>query len=303
MRLRDRVVLVLSAAAMLAGGGCGDDTPSAGEQHEAKSILRAAVDAIGRERRAAFDAHLDLSLVPRDQPERGADVSANVEGWYEAGGRYVVNGSWNLFGREFDGRLLSDPQRGIFAYDSKSQRWYGEERHSTSTPEASVRMVLSDVLLSGYPASLADRRAFGESLAEMAKRVIDVYGGQVVELSLEDGGLVGGSATREIRFDPKPDEVVRIVRRRGTRERAIEDAIKRVVGEIEPQLVLGNADQLPRELSAAFELDDLELPGGPAFDRVDFDLSLRLSHWGEPFEVDAPARFRPLYELSAFAPD
>jgi hypothetical protein len=303
MRLRDRLLLVLSAAALLAAAGCGDDAPSADEQREAKSLLKAAVDAIGRERRAGFEAHLRLRLVPREQPERGADVSANVEGSYEAGGRYVLSGSWNLFGREFDGRLLSDPDRGIFAYDSSSRRWYGEERRSARSPEAGVREFLSDVLLSGYPASLADRRAFGESLGPMAKRVIDVYGERVVELYLEDGKALDGTATQLVRMDPKPEAIVRIVRRRGTRGRGIEEAIEKLVREIEPRLLLGESDHLPRELSLDFTVDDLDLAGSIAFERIEGELSLSLSDWGKEFDITPPARFRPLYELSAFAPD
>jgi hypothetical protein len=300
MRIRSGLALsVVAAAAVASCGGA----PSHEEQREAKKLLRSAVDAIHRERRTGFVAHLELRLVPRESHEQGATMGADIRGSYEAGGRLALRGRWNIFGREFNGRMMHDPQVGTFAYDPGSLQWYGDRSRATDRPEEGLRRFVADVLLNGYPATLDERGRFGDPLDRLVKRVIELYGERVVELSLEDGDAVDGASTVVVRLDPKPDEIVKMVRRRGTSGPEIEDALEKVVGELELEMVLGEKDHLPREVRTALTLEDLEIPSFTSFERVELDVSLSLFDWGKEFDISPPFHFEPLYELSAFAPD
>jgi hypothetical protein len=306
--MRARRTLVASLAAAAAAAGCGG-APSHEEQQDAKGLLRSAVDAVDREGKAGFSARFRLLLVPRDSRGESSSSRADVRGRYAAGGRLELIGSWQLFGREFDGRLLSDPRLGTFAYDNESLQWYGNEARSTgdpgedSTPEDSLRRLVANGLLAGYPATLEDRRAFGEPLDRLVKRVIDLYGERVVELSVGDGDPVERQTTTRVGFEAKPEEIVRIVRRRGTQGSGIEDAVRRIVEEIKAEILVAKEDHLPRRLHVELSLEDLEIPELTDFERVELSASLELFDWGEDFSISPPARFKPLYELSAFAPD
>src|SRR5215207_1095576 len=300
MRTRSGRALALVAATVVAS--C-SGAPSHEEQQEAKALLRSAVDAIDRERRTEFAVRLRIRLVPRESRAGGGTMRADVRGRYEAGGRLALSGRWNIFGREFDGRLMHDPQLGTFAYDTRSLQWYGDRTRAAERPEEGVRQFVADVLLNGHPATLDDRRRFGDPLDRLVKRVIELYGERIVELSLEDGDSVDGASTVVVRLEPKPDEVVKIVRRRGTSGPEIEDALEKLVAELEPEIVLGKEDRLPREVRMAAVLEDAGLPDLTPLERVELDVTLRLFDWGEEFDLSPPFRFRPLYELSAFAPD
>jgi hypothetical protein len=307
MRVRRGLAVSLAAAAA-AVVGCGDP-PSQEEQQDAKGLLRSAVDAVDREGKAGFSASFSLLMVPRDARGESARLRADVRGRYAVGGRLELNGSWLLFGRDFNGRLLSDPQVGTFAYDNESLQWYGDEARPTgdpdenSTPEDALRRLVANGLLVGYPATLADRRAFGDPLDRLVKRVIELYGERVVELSVDDGDPVEGQATTRVGLEPNPDEIVRIVLRRGTQGPGIEDALRRILDELETELLLGKEDHLPRKLHVGLSLEDLEIPELADFERVEFDASLELFDWGKGFAISPPSRFKPLYRLSAFAPD